>query len=102
MYGANLQNSKKGSSNTNSKTNVLSNKALAYLNSKKATSILKSYEEAVSSTKFMNSAIGKSIIKRLENSSSNANFNNERGYVVDIFFIPYYLDDHSKNQEVQE
>lgn len=62
--------------NGNAKANVLSNKALAYLNSKKATSILKSYEDAVNSTKFMNSAIGKNLIKRLENSQSNSNFTN--------------------------
>lgn len=60
----------------------MSNKALAYLNSKKANSILKSYEEALNPTKFMNSAIGKNLIKRLENSQSNYNFTNERGYLL--------------------
>ena len=59
------------------KTNVLSNKALAYLNSKKANSILKSYEEAMNSQKFMNSAIGKSLLKKTE-SQNNTSFH-ERG-----------------------
>ena len=57
-----------GRRNSNSKQNVLSNKALAYLNNKKATSILKNYEESMNSTKFINSAIGKNLMKRLENS----------------------------------
>lgn len=67
-----------GRRNSNSKQHVLSNKALAYLNSKKATSILKNYEDSMNSSKFINSAIGKNLIKRLENSSSNQNFN-DRG-----------------------
>lgn len=38
-----------------SRSNILSNKALAYLNSKKANSILKNYEEAISNNpKFLN------------------------------------------------
>ena len=59
------------------RSNILSNKALAYLTSKKATSILKSYEEGVGTAKFISNT-GKSLIKRMENSSSNTNFN-DRG-----------------------
>jgi hypothetical protein len=38
---------------------MLNNKALAYLNSKKANSILKSYEEAINTNKFIQNQGGK-------------------------------------------
>jgi hypothetical protein len=44
-------------SNNGSKANILSSKALAYLNSKKTTSILKSYEDAINNNKFVQSQI---------------------------------------------
>jgi hypothetical protein len=40
-------------SNNGSKTNILSSKALAYLNQKKTNSILKSYEDAINNNKFI-------------------------------------------------
>jgi hypothetical protein len=36
-----------GNNSNQGRSNILSNKALAYLNSKKSTSILKNYEEAI-------------------------------------------------------
>eukprot|EP00347_Sterkiella_histriomuscorum_P000688 403374884 len=80
------QNNSNNINNTGSRGNILSNKALAYLNSKKATSILKSYEEAISSSKFIQnhgSKIGGSNNQANKNSSStNISFvggANERG-----------------------
>ena len=48
---------------------MLTNKALAYLSTKKTNNILKSYEESFNSnatTKFLNSSTSKSMIKRIE------------------------------------
>ena len=59
-----------------SRTNILSNKALAYLNSKKTNSLLKNYEEALGNPKFMGNTGKGGGSKKLENSQSNANFNN--------------------------
>ena len=56
-------------SNNASKTNILSSKALVYLNSKKTNSILKSYEDAINNTKFIQSQIRSNpgTNKRFEN-----------------------------------
>jgi hypothetical protein len=66
-------------SNNTSKANILSSKALAYLNSKKTNSILKSYEDAISSNKFVQNQIkvAQGGTKRFDN--PNAINSNERG-----------------------
>ena len=75
------QNRKHASNNgqgNNSRSNILSNKALAYLNSKKATSILKNYEDAINNPKFLNMNQSKNIMKK-QNDSSQSNISYERG-----------------------
>lgn len=54
MNSSNVTPSNRRGNGYNSKSNMLSSKALAYLNSKKTNSILKNYEDAMNSTKFLN------------------------------------------------
>ena len=68
---SNRRQSNLGMNASNSKNNILTSKAMAYLNSKKANSFLKNYEEALhNTTKFIQSQ-GRSA-KRIENNSSAA------------------------------
>ena len=72
-----------GGGGSNARGNILSNKALAYLNSKKANSILKSYEEAISTSKYLanqskGSGQASGVNKRVEANQSNISYA-ERG-----------------------
>ncbi|CDW76106.1 UNKNOWN [Stylonychia lemnae] len=78
---SNILSSQNG--NLPQRPNMLNNKALAYLNSKKANSILKSYEEAINTNKFIQNQGSKNGNNKRgngmpENSQANIGFN-ERG-----------------------